>query len=112
VANSERRGLTTLSVTTGVLPTAVGVAINLATDGKHSWWAWVAVGGVAVISVVVALCLARQTQNPPPPHNEQNITASGSGATAQGAMFGNVINHASPPDPSGATAASKPVGDP
>jgi hypothetical protein len=36
------------------------VAINLAADGRHSWWAWVLVGVVTVVSVVVAVMLARR----------------------------------------------------
>jgi hypothetical protein len=36
---------------------------------------------------------------PPVPAIEQNITASGAGAVAQGAMFGNVINYDALPGP-------------
>jgi hypothetical protein len=49
-----------LTAVTPVVTAAVGVAINLATDGKHSWWAWVAVGVVTVVSGVVAVMLARR----------------------------------------------------
>ncbi|MGI8817448.1 MAG: hypothetical protein ACR2G2_19780, partial [Pseudonocardia sp.] len=80
------------------------MTVALATDGKHSWWAWVAVGAVTIVSVVVAVWLARQArpeeareENRAPANNVQNITASASGATAQGAMYGNVINHPTPP---------------
>jgi hypothetical protein len=60
VADSARRGVVVLAAVTPVLAAAVGVAITLATDGKHSWWAWVLVGVVTVISAVVAGTLARR----------------------------------------------------
>jgi hypothetical protein len=47
-----------------VLTAVVGVAINLVTDGKHSWWAWVLVGVVTVGSVLVAVALARRQGEP------------------------------------------------
>src|SRR4051812_43974113 len=60
VASDARRGVKVLTAMTPVLAAAVGVAINLATDGQHSWWAWVAVGVVTVVSVVVVVTLARR----------------------------------------------------
>jgi hypothetical protein len=60
VADDARRGVTVLTAMTPVVTAAVGVVINLATDGKHSWWAWVLVGVVTVVSVVVAVMLARR----------------------------------------------------
>jgi len=59
VAGDARRGDMVLTAMTPVLTAAVGVAINLATDGQHSWWTWVLVGVVTVISVVVAVTVAR-----------------------------------------------------
>ncbi len=60
MADGARRGVMVLTAMTPVVTAAVGVAINLATDGQHSWWAWVAVGAVTVVSVVVAVILARR----------------------------------------------------
>ncbi|MDQ4094451.1 MAG: hypothetical protein M3143_13995 [Actinomycetota bacterium] len=45
---------------TPVLAAAVGVVINLATDGKHAWWAWVLVGVMTAAAAVVAVWLARR----------------------------------------------------
>lgn len=41
-----------------------------------------------------------QRQAPPARQINQNVTASASGAVAQGALFGDVVNHAWPVDPS------------
>lgn len=60
MADDARRGVTMLTAMTQVLTVAVGVVINLATDGKHSWWAWVLVGVVTVVSVAVTVMLARR----------------------------------------------------
>jgi hypothetical protein len=60
VADGARRGVMVLTAMTPVVTAAVGVAINLATDGQHSWWVWVAVGVMTVVSVVVAVMLARR----------------------------------------------------
>jgi hypothetical protein len=60
VAGNARRGVVVLTALTPVLAAAVGVAITLATDGKHSWWAWVLVGVATVLSAVVAGTLARR----------------------------------------------------
>jgi cobalamin synthase len=60
VAGDARRGVVVLAAVTPVLAAAVGVAITLATDGKHSWWAWVLVGVATVVSAVVAGTLARR----------------------------------------------------
>jgi hypothetical protein len=58
VAGNARRGVVVLTAMTPILAAVVGVAITLATDGKHSWWAWVLVGVVTVLSAVVAGTLA------------------------------------------------------
>jgi hypothetical protein len=60
MAGGARRRVMVLTAMTPVLAAAVGVAINLATDGRHSWWAWVLVGVVTVVSVVVAVMLTRR----------------------------------------------------
>ena len=60
MADGARRGVMVLTAMTPVVTAAVGVAINLATDGQHSWWAWVAVGVITVVSVVVAVMLTRR----------------------------------------------------
>lgn len=60
MADGARRGVMVLTAGTPVLAVAVGVAINLATDDRHSGWAWVLVGVVTVVSVVVAVMLARR----------------------------------------------------
>jgi hypothetical protein len=60
VAGDARRGVVALTALTPVLAAAIGVAITLATDGKHSWWAWVLVGVATVLSAVVAGTLARR----------------------------------------------------
>jgi hypothetical protein len=59
VAGDVRRGVTVLTAMTPVLTAVVGVAINLATDGKHSWWAWVLVGVVTAVSALMAVTLTR-----------------------------------------------------
>jgi hypothetical protein len=48
------------------LPIAAGVAINFATDGKHSLLAWVAVGLVVIVSVLAATWLDRRQNSSNP----------------------------------------------
>jgi hypothetical protein len=38
VSDDARRRVTVLTAMTPVLTAVAGVVINLATDGKHSWW--------------------------------------------------------------------------
>lgn len=43
--------VTAPTAVTAVLPTAVGVAVNLATGWMTNPWAWVAIGFVALLSI-------------------------------------------------------------
>jgi hypothetical protein len=81
-----------LTAMTPVLTAAVGVAINLATDGKHSWWAWVLVG-MMTAAVVVAVWLARRQDTTKPTLVLDSDGDSGSDAVVdarggQGFQFG------------------------
>ncbi|MFD1151533.1 hypothetical protein [Saccharothrix hoggarensis] len=49
----------------GVVTSATGVAINLATDGGTNPWAWVAVVLLTALGVVIALRVPRAAPKPP-----------------------------------------------
>ncbi|GGP48424.1 hypothetical protein GCM10010185_20620 [Saccharothrix coeruleofusca] len=48
---------------TGVLASATGVVVNLATELKTSWWAWAVVALLTAVGVLVAL-LAQPAERP------------------------------------------------
>jgi len=55
------------TVASGIVTTALAIAINVATDGRYGVWAWVAVGALTIATLVVSLWLnARQNPSPDP----------------------------------------------
>ncbi|MFI9009624.1 hypothetical protein ACIGNX_20580 [Actinosynnema sp. NPDC053489] len=71
----------------GVVTSATGVAINLATDGRANPWAWAAVALLTALGVVVALRLTppaapdvgpRPERRAPTVHNSVTGTVTGS----------------------------------
>ncbi|MFE9750813.1 hypothetical protein ACFYOT_38405 [Saccharothrix saharensis] len=72
----------------GVVTSATGVAINLATDGGANPWTWVAVVLLTTLGVVVALRLQASSTRPPasePPRStvRNSITGSVTGPVVQ-----------------------------
>ncbi|MFJ6672491.1 hypothetical protein ACIQMJ_15400 [Actinosynnema sp. NPDC091369] len=72
----------------GVVTSATGVAINLATDGGGNPWAWVAVGLLTALGVVVALRVQAGSPKPPAPEPPRSsvrnsITGSVTGPVVQ-----------------------------
>ncbi|MER6794444.1 hypothetical protein [Amycolatopsis mediterranei] len=49
------------------------MAINVATDVKDSWWAWVAVGLLTVVSAGVSVWLQPSDAPPKPPATSQTV---------------------------------------
>ncbi len=66
----------------GVVTSATGVAINLATDGRSNPWAWVAVVLLTALGVAVALRMAPAEAPPAEPAAEPRPEATPQAPTA------------------------------
>jgi len=92
----SRRSVWALGV--AVVTSGLGVATNLATDLKDSWWAWLAVGALTVVSAGVSVWL-QSSDAPPTPatNNEVHGTVSGTAIQA-GTISGSVTttDHSGP----------------
>jgi hypothetical protein len=60
VARSARVRVVAPTVVTALVGSAVAVVVNLATEWKTNWWAWLAVGALTVVSGGVSLWLHRR----------------------------------------------------
>jgi hypothetical protein len=81
----------------GVVTSATGVAINLATDGGGNPWAWTTVVLLTALGVVIALrvqpapAAPPPQQQPQPPTTTSTVHNSVSGTVTGGVVQGNEI---------------------
>lgn len=67
-----------------VVTSGLGVAINVATDVKGNWWAWVAVGILTVLSAGVSVWLQPSDDPPTPSTTNQTVRAAKGPVTQSG----------------------------
>lgn len=65
------------TVASGITTTALAIMINIATDGRYGVWAWVAVGVLTLVTLVLTLWLnSRQDPSPGPVQDRVHISGN------------------------------------
>lgn len=97
-----------ISLLASAVVTGSSVATNLATEWKHTLWAWLLVAGLTLAGAALTARIYRLDQldrTPPPPTAQGEVTAEGERAVAAGGWIGMAVT-GDHPDP---TALAPPV---
>jgi hypothetical protein len=84
------------------------VAINVATDVKGNWWAWVAVGVLTVVSAGVSVWLQPSDAPPTPPTTNQTVGVANGPVTQSGP----ITQHATATDSAIVQQAGRDIANP